>query len=109
MVNIHCRGRLQDKLHKCDVHPYMCGLRKANAWFLKAMLQHDPFKHRAPSKQECLILLESLNAKSKAPGSTIVFKQCFYLYTYKETYQQFKQSLKHPDINTSENLRVVSW
>ena len=65
MLNIHCAGQLQDK-HMCDVRPNMCELRKTNAWFLKVLLQYDPSKQRAPSKQECIIILESLNAKSKA-------------------------------------------
>ena len=41
-------------------------LRKNNGWVLKQLLEYEPFKYRAPGKQECYLILESLNAKSKA-------------------------------------------
>ena len=40
-------------------------LRKNNAWFLQSLLEYEPYKFRAPGKQECYLILESLNAKSK--------------------------------------------
>ena len=41
-------------------------LRKNNGWVLKQLLEYEPFKYRAPGKQECYLILESLSAKSKA-------------------------------------------
>lgn len=51
-------------------------LRKNNAWFLQCLLEYGPYKCRAPGKQECYLILESLNAKSKATsewGPSLMF------------------------------------
>ena len=41
-------------------------LRRAHAWFMQELLSYEPFQYRTPSRQECSIILESLNAESKA-------------------------------------------
>ena len=41
-------------------------LRLINEWFLEALLGHPDFQVRLPSKMECTVILESVNAASKA-------------------------------------------
>ena len=50
----------------CESWLMFCHPRKANAWFLRALLTHEPFRTRAPTKEEITIVLESLNTESKA-------------------------------------------